>query len=312
MKFAKPAFYPGCLLVALIIVYLTIFPTGPGRDISGGTIRQDSLGRRVILPAIAPRRIISLSPSNTEILFALGLKDRLIAVTDFSDYPEEAKSKPRVGSFQNPDLEKIVSLRPDLVLAAGELHSRQIKILEKAGITVVAIEPRTMQEVLDAIQLVAEATGVPEKGLRLVQKLRLKLAEIHHFIDKAQKRRVFVEVWDEPFLTIGRKSYLSDIINQAGGINVAAGRNLDYMTCDLEMLYAFNPDTYIVVRHSGIGRGIETEKDPRLANVLAIKENRVFRLSDDILSRPGPRSFDGLAEMAKTLHPGFMKGWQEE
>lgn len=300
-----------CLIAAALGFALAPASTGPRAPDQAGTVR-DFLGRAVPVFAVKAERVISLSPSNTEILFALGAGDRVIAVTEYSDYPEAAKEKPRVGGFQSPDVEQIVALRPDVVFAAGQLHTRVIQQLTAAQIPVVAIEPRTMQDVLAAIELVGAVIQEPEAARGLTGKLKGRLDRIHRLTAGQAAARVFVEVWDEPFMTIGGKSYLSDIVAQAGGINVAKDKPLDYMTCDFETLYGFNPDVYVAVSHVGLGRTLGMSKHPWMQNLPAVAQEKVYYVPDDILSRPGPRSFDGLVELAKILHPEMTKSWSGE
>lgn len=297
-------------MIALLTVGGVVFGlwTKPSDPLTGRTI-VDFAGRTVALPLERPKRIISLSPSNTEILFAIGLSDQIVAVSDYSDYPPEAKQKPRIGGFQSPDVEQIVSLQPDIVFA-GSLHARAVEVLTAAGIRVVVVEPKTMQEVLDALTLVGEITREQTAAQKVTAELAARLQTIRKLIAAEPKQRVFLEVWDEPFMTIGGKSYLSDIVTQAGGINVAAEKPTDYMTCDFEYLYSLNPDLYIAVNHIGLGRTLNMSSHPWMRNLQAVANGKVYYVPDDILSRPGPRSFEGLVELAKILHPEKMKSWR--
>ncbi|EGO61938.1 ABC transporter substrate-binding protein [Acetonema longum] len=299
-----------CLFTAYMLIQppeaIRLRQTGGERKI------RDFLGREVWLPVKAPQRIISLSPSNTEILYAIQAAAALTAVTEYSDYPPEAQSKPRIGSYHSPDVERIIALQPDVVLSGGNFHYRTIQQLEQAGIPVVAVEPGTMQEVLEAIRLIGDVAGRSGEAERVVAALTGKMTGIHQLIRREPAKTVFVEVWDEPFMTIGGKSYLSDIISQAGGLNVTRNKPYDYMACDFEMLYGFNPDIYIAVSHGGLGRKLRMSRHPWVQRLNAIQEQRMYYISDDILSRPGPRSFDGLEELAFILHPDLMKDWKRK
>jgi iron complex transport system substrate-binding protein len=258
------------------------------------------------LPA-KPQRIVSLSPGNTEILFALGAGDRVVGVTSYSDYPEEAKTKPSIGGYHAPDVEKIVALAPDVVFAMGEVQATYIKVLRQAGISVVAVEPKTLPEILAAIGVISEAIGEQERGAALRASLAGRLDEVRRLTAGVPPQRVFIEVWDAPLLTVGNKSFINDIIDQAGGVNVAAGRQVDYTPCDIETLYAYNPDVYIVLSHSR-----DDDRSfifrPELADIAAVRNRQVFQMVDDLIARPGPRSFTGLAELAAILHPETSHG----
>lgn len=297
----------GCLAISGIV-----FGLWPSQSVpmTGRTI-VDFAGRTVNLPASRPQRIVSLSPSNTEILYAIGLSEQVIAVSEYSDYPPEAKQKPRIGGFQSPDVEQIVELRPDVVFAAG-LHTRAIEILTSAGVPVIVVEPKTMQAVLAAIELVGKVTFSESAAQQVIGELTGKMQKMHSLIAAQPPKRVFIEVWDEPFMTIGGKSYLSDIVVQAGGVNVAGEKPTDYMSCDFEYLYSLDPDVYIAVNHIGLGRTLGMSNHPWMKNLRAVKTGQLHFVADDILSRPGPRSFEGLIELAKILHPQIMKSWGNE
>ncbi|WP_082816788.1 ABC transporter substrate-binding protein [Anaerosporomusa subterranea] len=297
-------FFIGCLSLSGLVFSFWSEPAQP----TGSRTLVDFAGRTVHLKSEQPKRIISLSPSNTEILYALELGDRLMAVSEYSDYPPEAKQKPRIGGFQSPDIEQIISLHPDIVFA-GSLHTRAVAALTAAGVPVAVVEPKTMQEVLDAVKLVGVITGEQDVSERVTVNLAAQLQTIRDLVSKQPKQRVFLEVWDEPFMTIGAKSYLSDIVAQAGGINVAGDKPTDYMTSDFEYLYSLDPDIYIAVNHIGLGRTLKMSNHPWMQNLRAVKTGQVHYVPDDILSRPGPRSFEGLVVLAKILHPEIMKSW---
>lgn len=252
-----------------------------------------------------PQRIVSMSPGNTEILFALGAGDRVVGVTSYSDYPEEAKTKPSIGGYHAPDVEKVVALAPDIVFAMGETQSQAIRVIEQAGIPVVSVAPKTLPEILTAIDQISEAIGESEKGAALHQQLAQQLERVQHLTAPLQPKRVFIEIWDSPLLTIGNQSFISDLIQQAGGMNVAASKAVDYTPCDLESLYDYNPEVYVVLSHNRNDlRSLISRPD--LADLEAVKNKQVFQIYDDVLSRPGPRSFAGLSRLAEILHPDVM------
>lgn len=258
-----------------------------------------------------PQRIVSMSPGNTEIVFALGAGDRVVGVTSYSDYPEEAKTKPTIGGYHAPDVEKIVSLAPDIVFAMTDIQAKYIQILRQAGIRVVAVEPKTLPEILNAIDIISEALGEEDRGRQLHQELAGQLDQVRRLVGAAPAKRTFLEVWDTPLLTVGRQSFIHDLITQAGGINVSADKNVDYTPCDTEQLYAYNPEVYVVLSHSRDDiRSVIT--NPNLAAIEAVKTNQVFSITDDLLQRPGPRSFTGLVKLAEILHPQEMKDWEKK
>ena len=271
--------------------------------------KQDGLKPKPL--AGKPQRIVSMSPGNTEIVFALGAGDRVVGVTSYSDYPEEAKSKPTIGGYHAPDVEKIVALSPDIVFAMTDIQAKYIQILTQAGIRVIAVEPKSLPEILTAIDIISEAIGEQERGRKLHRELADQLAEVRRLVGSAPLKRTFLEVWDTPLLTVGRQSFIHDLITQAGGINVSADKNVDYTPCDTEQLYAYNPEVYVVLSHSRDDiRSLVT--NPNLADIQAVKNNQVFSITDDLLQRPGPRSFIGLVKLAEILHPQEMKDWEKK
>jgi iron complex transport system substrate-binding protein len=250
-----------------------------------------------------PQRIVSLSPGNTEILFALGAGDKIVGVSSYSDYPPEAKNIPSVGSYIAPDIEKIISLKPDLVVALQHVQDQQISQLNRAGINVVAVDPKNMEQILTAVDTISDAIGESDRGLALHTELANKLDKVKSVITSLPPKRVFVQIWDNPLLTAGNRSFINDIVTQAGGINIAADKNADYIPGDIEMLYAHQPEFYIILSHSNTGNRSFINKD-ELRNVNAIKNQRIFQMEDDIMTRPAPRSFDGLIKLAEYLHKG--------
>ena len=263
----------------------------------------DFLGRPIEATMQKPQRIVSLSPGNTEIIFAVGAGNRLVGVTTYCDYPDAARALPKVGGFYDPDVETIILMQPDIVFTSGQMHLRVIQSLERAGIKVVAIEPQSMADVIKAVRLVGELLHEQDNSEKIANQLEQKLRAVQALNqpDKSP-HRVFIEVWDVPLLTVGAKSYISDIVTQAGGINVAADRQADYTPCDYEALYAYNPDTYLIVRNGMAGKESRVISKSEVADIEAIRRKRVFYVSDDYLGRPGPRSFIALEQIGEILH----------
>jgi len=309
MNKIKPIYLElGVFLLAMLFL-LPIQLGAPNQ--SGDNSHPDCTDRKPVLPSAKPQRIVSMSPGHTEILFALGAGDRVVGVTSYSDYPEEAKYKPSIGGYHAPDVEKIVALTPDIVFAMGEIQAKYIRVLEQSGIPVVSVEPRTLPEILTAIDIISAAIGEQERGAVLHAALARQLDKVRELTAQSPAKRVFLEVWDAPLLTVGRKSFINDIISQAGGSNVAANKNVDYTPCDIETLYAYNPEVYIVLSHSRDDiRSFITR--PELTNIAAVKNKQVFQIDDDLLARPGPRSFTGLLKLAETLHPEIMPEGRKE
>jgi iron complex transport system substrate-binding protein len=254
-----------------------------------------------------PQRIISLSPAHTEILFALGLGDRIVGVSDYSDYPPEAKTKPNIGSYDAPNIEKIIAAEPDLVLATEE-HMTEVTELESHGITVVALNPKTVREVLDTIEMIGKITGQDKQATSLVANLKQRMNAIAEKTSKLtaeQKPRVFYIIWSDPIWTAGSGTFHDELIRMAGGINIASDLT-GYADISLEAVIAANPQVMI----AGVGMGTDNDvtllfaqTEARLKDTDARVNGKVFSVNMDIVSRPGPRIVDALEELLKIIHP---------
>jgi len=299
-------------LVSLIVLAILVSCAPPPKKVTSYLIEiTDQLGRVVKLEGI-PQRIISLAPSNTEILFALGLADKVVAVTDYCDYPSEVKEKPSIGGFSTPNIEELVALSPDLILATSIHEKRIIPQLEGKGITVFALNPKTLDEVLEAINLVGEITGEEEKASGLVAEMGNRIKAV---TDKtggmfeSQKPRVFYIVWHDSLMAAGLETLQDDLMAKAGGINIA--RDLTgYADISLEVAIAANPQ--VMIAGGGHGSGEEltfqfAKTEPRLANTAARQNDRVYMIDSDLTSRPGLRIVEGLEKFAEFIHPELFK-----
>jgi len=268
----------------------------------------DQLGRTVTLANLAPQRIISLAPSNTEILYALGLSDRIVGVSDFSDYPPEAKSKPSVGAYDTPNLEKIIAMNPDLVLATEIHQTTIIPLLESHGITVVALSPQTLDDVLTSITLIGKATGTVKEAAKLNATMQKRIKAVTDKTGKLTpdaKPRVFYIIWNDPMMTAGKGTFIDELINKAGGINIA-GDLTSYPTISLENVLIANPQ--IIIAGTGMGEGEDlpyqyATTEPRLKDTDARRNDRVYSVNTDLVGRPGPRIIDALEAFLADIHP---------
>jgi len=265
----------------------------------------DDLGRTVEIEKV-PQRIISLAPSNTEILFALGLGDKVVGVTEFCNYPEAAKAKPKIGGFSTVDIERVVALEPDLILAAAIHEETVIPALERLGLTVFALAPKTLDKVLDNITLVGELTGKSREATRLVTSLEERIKVI---TDKtravAERPRILYLTWHDPLWTTGSGTIEDDLINKAGGENIAYDLT-GHKTIDLETVVQRNPQVIIVTTGHGEAKDLPfhyIRNEPRLEVTEAVMTDRVYQIDADIINRPTPRMVDGLEQLARFIHP---------
>lgn len=266
----------------------------------------DGFGNKIVIEE-APERIISLAPSNTEILFALGLGEKIVGVTAFCDYPEEALAVEKIGDYSAINFEKIIELEPDLVVNYGELDSDANNILSDAGIPVVSYMPESIDEVLETIKSLANATDTEEVGNTLVDNMIQKRDAIIEKLKDTEKVKVFYEVWHDPLMAAGAGSFIDGLIELSNGENVARDAEGEYPNYDLEKLIENDPDVYLTA--SDIPeKTVETISErPGYESITAIKNGEVYLLDGNILSRPGPRIVEALEIIAHTIHPSAFK-----
>lgn len=306
----------GLVFLAAVIFagMLTACATSPAsttaREISTPTsfVITDQLGQNVTITNNHPVRIISAAPSNTEILFALGLGNRVVGVTDYSDYPPEAKTKPSIGAYNKPNIEAIVAKDPDLVLGTESQSDDFRQQLRSKGITVVTLSPRNLDQVMASITLVGKITGQVKEAAGLVNNIQQRIKAVTDKTDKlaaAQRLRVFYVIWNDPIWTAGGGTFEDELIQKAGGINIA--HDLDfYKTISLETVIAANPQVMIAGVGMGTGEDAPLQflcNEPRLAGTDARMNNRVCNADMDIVARPGPRIVDALETFFHLIHP---------
>ena len=273
----------------------------------------DSLGREVTLASPAVK-IVSLAPSNTEILFAIGAGDRLIGRDDFSDFPAEAASVPSVGSlYPSVNAEAIVALQPDLVLAAGITNPDDIKHLADLGLAVYATSiAKTLDDIYSDITAVGALTGEADAAAALVDSMKTRVEAVSTKTSAvASKPVVFYELdATEPSKpwTAGPGTFIDQMISLAGGANAGNIATSDYAQLSLEQLVAQNPDIIILGSATFGGQTPElVAARPGWGDIKAVKDNAVYTFDDNLVSRPGPRVVDGLEQMAKLIHPELFK-----
>ena len=267
----------------------------------------DGLGREVTLNGV-PQRIISMAPSNTEILFAIGAGDQVVGRDALSDFPEESEGATDIGStFDALNTELIVSLKPDLILAAEINTPEQVKQLEDLGLTVYYLKnPLTLEEMYGNLELVAQLTGHEEEAAALIESLKTRVAAVDEKIAPISSRPgVFYELDatdpSKPY-TAGKGTFITQLIDRAGGYNIAA--DLDgYPQMSLEQVVAADP-AFIILGDARYGISPESiAQRPGWENLSAVKNGQVLPFNDDLVSRPGPRLVDALEELAKLLRP---------
>jgi iron complex transport system substrate-binding protein len=303
------------LLVISIIALLAVcgcnyIPTSPTSTTTSAITLTDQLGRTVTIDKV-PQRIVSLAPNNTEILFALGLGDKVVAVTDYDDYPPEVKNITSIGGFSTPDIEKIISLAPDLILADSIQKVEVIPQLEAKGLTVFGTDPKNLSEVLQAITIVGDITGAQEAATSLVSQMQSHIDTIANKtkgLTIEQKPRVYYVVWHDPLMVAGSATLEDELISLAGGINIAGNRG-SYYDISLEAVLAADPDVIIVSSDMATEDTLKfIMSESRLAETSARQNNRVYGVDTDLSGRAGPRIVMGLQRFAECIHPELFPG----
>ena len=286
------------LLIAVMLVALLLGACVPSFDEEGMAI-VDDLGRLVNIEGI-PQRIVSLAPANTEILFALGLGEKVVGVTDWCDYPPEALDKEKVGGYYPPDIEKIIALGPDLILASDIHRHEVIPALEEQGFTVFALAPQTLDEVLRSIERVGKVAGKEEEAFELVNEIESKIEEIEKKTKEVEERpRVFYITWHDPIWTSGRNTWIDDLIRIAGGDNIFSQYFQSGAMVEIEWVISLNPEVIIVSQWSFEWANNATELE-----VTAARQNdRIYQSDDDIVQRSGPRLVKALEWFVHFIHP---------
>lgn len=263
---------------------------------------KDDFGRTVTLEA-APERIISLAPSNTEILYALGLGEKVVGVTSYDDYPAEALEVEKIGDFNGINLEKIVELQPDLVVNYGPGNEEENARLEEAGINYVGFEPESIDAVIDTITRIGQLTGASDQAKILADEMSIKRDEILSKIEGAESKTVFYEIWHEPLMAAGTGSFMDELMTMAGGENIAKDAEGEYPQFDLEQLVERNPEVYLTSADLPEKTVESIIARPGFENIEAIMNGNVYVLDANIMSRPGPRIIEALEIIAKAIHP---------
>ncbi len=268
-----------------------------------GTI-PDMLGRPVTI-ADGPLRLVSLSPSLTEIVFALGREDWLVGVTDFCDYPPAARAKPRVGGTMTPNLERVLQARPNLVLATAEGNPRDfVGHLTRVGIPVFAVKPEGYPGILDSLRALGRVLQAQTLASALVRGMNEQGARIHQAVAGRPRPRVLYLVWSDPLIAAGPTSFIHDLVRIAGGENVVRERTVPYPRVSLEEVVARAPEVILVASHlDGMGRPSTIVRGSLWQVVPAVRSNRVLSVPGDTIHRFGPRLVEGLGHLARAMHP---------
>lgn len=265
----------------------------------------DSAGREVTIAA-APQRVLSFAPSHTEVVFALGAGDLLVGRTDYCDYPAEAAEVPSVGGIMQPEYERILATKPDLVLMIGGSEAMRDQLTNEHKLTVLQIQPEDLAQTYEAIDLIGRVLNRQEAADQVVADMKAKIASVEAqvaSVSEEQRPKVFYEMWNDPLMTAGPRTFISDLIQKAGGVNIADDAQDQWPVYPLEQVAKHNPDL-IFTEVQETYEVMKAQKRDGWENIKAVREGNVVLIEDlNLIVRPGPRLALGLEWMASVLHP---------
>ena len=295
--------------VVLILIICLMLLSGCGGNNVDTNIREgslwwiDSLGREVEINE-TPKKVVSLAPAVTEILFELGLDEKIVGVTEFCNYPAAALEKSKMGGFRDPNIELVIAAEPHIVFVAAGVQEELVERLEQLGITVFCIDAETVYQVISNIRLIGEIMGVSEVAQILADEMQARVAAVVLKVQDQERPVVFYEVWDEPLITAGPDSFIHNLIELAGGQNLAADAGSRFPQLSMEILFERDPDVYIANDFQSVS---DIMTRPRYENLTAVRTGRVYTINDDLINLPGPRVVQGLEKMAQMIHPELFK-----
>jgi iron complex transport system substrate-binding protein len=265
----------------------------------------DQTGRTVHVP-ISVARIVSLAPSLTETVYALGLQDRLVGDTDYCDYPPDAQKKTKVGGIINPNLEEIASLRPDVVLVTKNINRLDtVRALDTLGIPSYATgEPQTVADIIASTEKLADILGAPDAGKNLGDDMERRLSALDMKLKSSKPSRVLFVVWTEPLISAGKNTFIVDALRHAGAVSIVDSTK-DWPQTNLEEVVRLQPD-YLVFASShseDAARDFEALANRPGWRILDAVHNRRFAVISDAVNRPGPRIVSAIEDLARQLHP---------
>ena len=256
--------------------------------------------------AASDLRIISLAPSTTEILFALGLDEEVVGVSEFCNYPPKALSKEKVGTFSQPNIEKILSLKPDIIFCTGLEQAPLAENLKKLKLNVIVSDPSNINSLLVSIAEIGKLTNKENQAELLIKYMEERINETKLLvanIPKEKRQKVFIEIWHNPLSTAGKGSFINELIELAGGNNIAYDLKTAYGSFSPELVIKRNPDCIILAYMGKDDSKDELKSRAGWNKIAAVKNNRVYGdINPDILLRPGPRITEGLREIYKKLY----------
>ncbi len=289
--------------VAVLLVF-NLSAVGEGFPIE----YTDDLGQKIVIEAEV-ERVVSLAPGVTEMIFALDAEDKLVGVSSAANYPEQALKKESVGNISEPNIEKIVALKPDLVIAESVTNKEVVRRLTNLGIKIAGFRPNSIPETIQMIDDIALLISAEDEAAELTVQMRSDFKRVKDMVEKKlqqeQRQRVFYEIWSDPLFTAGKNTFLDSIIFQAGGYNIGRDAQGSWPQFNLESLIAADPEVYIASAHS-TPEGLTMEKlksRTLMRETSAYKNDRLYLVNQDLVNRPSPRIIEGYKEFVAAIFP---------
>jgi iron complex transport system substrate-binding protein len=297
IRFARPKF------VGIAVLLILISAVAGARAGRAAEFR-DALGRSVSLSG-TPQRIVALAPSLAEILFYLGLGNSVVGVTRYSDYPPEAVSRPKIGSYVNLNVERIISLAPDLVIGTADGNQPDaVGLLEEAGIPVFIVNPRNVREVIGTVASLGRICGVPQKGSGSAWRLNRRVGRVRRKTEHSKRPLVFLQINPKPIMSVNRNTFHHDLLRLAGARNMTADEPANYPRISLEEVIRRKPQVILISSMQRGGRFAALRREwMQWKSIPAVQFGRVHLIDSDRIDRPSPRMIDGLEDMARLIHP---------
>jgi iron complex transport system substrate-binding protein len=294
--------------IKLLFLLFLVVISGTSTSFSATQTFIDEVGREVTFP-FPPKRIVSLAPNVTEILFGLGLDEEIVGVSIHCNFPEKAKRKVRVGSYISLDFEKIASLNPNLIVATGAGNTRDmVDRLGKLGFQTYVIYPKNFKDILLSIAHIGQVVNREKEARAIIDGMRRRSERVIELTQGLPRPKVLMQIGDVPIVTVGKGSFADDLIRLAGGENIAGKEKEVYPRLGMEEILKRSPEVIVISSMDPKGDYQKILQEwTRWKTIPAVMNGRIYLIDSDLLDRPSPRIIDGLEELAKVLHPERFK-----
>ncbi len=308
-EMARPGLRTAVCIAMAALLYGAAFAraqTAPAASSAAPPFREftDEVGRTVRVPQ-AVHRIVSLAPSLTETVYALGLQDQLVGDTYYCDYPPDAQKKTKVGGAINPSLEQIAALHPDLVLVTKALNRLEtVHALDELGIPSYATDPRTVDEIITSLKKLADVLGAPQAGSAVAGEMQHQLADLQQRVGTLPPKHVLFVVWTQPLISVGRDTFIADALRRAGAVSIVDSEQ-SWPQVSLEEIARLQPEFLVfAASHSEtVPRELETLASLPAWRILDAVSNRRYAVISDAVNRPAPRIVAAIEDLARQIHP---------